>query len=206
MGGSHVVRHSRTLYGPIARCQGPPHSPCASHIRSSLMATEPATPDKATLEAQARQLLEAARRRSGSTVEEMVKALGELQPRGAETRRSWYDWQEKPETISLLTGIASMHLLGRAGTMDLIFGRTEAAGADVPQTDSGSLDALQQAVGEVVTEVTHLREQVQGLILPELEKQAQLMTKLLADLGASGDVGTASTPERAPTTRRASRG
>jgi hypothetical protein len=170
------------------------------------MATEPATPDKATLEAQARQLLEAARRRSGSTVEEMVKALGELQPRGAETRRSWYDWQEKPETISLLTGIASMHLLGRAGTMDLIFGRTEAAGADVPQTDSGSLDALQQAVGEVVTEVTHLREQVQGLILPELEKQAQLMTKLLADLGASGDVGTASTPERAPTTRRASRG
>lgn len=170
------------------------------------MVTEPATPDRATLEAQARQLLEAARRRSASTVEEMVKALGELQPRGAETRRSWYDWQEKPETISLLTGIASMHLLGRAGSMELIFGGAEAEGADVPLTDSGRLDALQKAVGEVVTEVAHLREQVQGLILPELEKQAQLMTKLLADFGAAGDVGTASTPERGPTTRRASGG
>jgi hypothetical protein len=58
----------------------------------------------------------------------------------------------------------------------------------------------------VVTEVADLREQVQGLILPELEKQAQLMTKLLADFGASGDVGTASTPERGPTTRRGSSG
>jgi hypothetical protein len=206
MGGSHAVRHHRTLYGCSARCQGPPHSACARDIRSSVMATEPATPDKATLEAQARQLLEAARHRSGSTVEEMVKALGDLQPRGAETRRSWYDWQEKPETISLLTGIASMHLLGRAGTMELIFGRAEAEGADVPLADSGRLDALQKAVGEVVTEVAHLREQIQGLILPELEKQAQLMTKLLADVGAAEDLGTASTPEQAPTTRRASSG
>jgi hypothetical protein len=170
------------------------------------MATDPATPDRATLEAQARQLLEVARRRTGSTVEEMVKALGELQPRGAETRRSWYDWQEKPETISLLTGIASMHLLGRAGSMDLIFGGAEAEGADVPLTALGRLDALQKAVGEVVTEVADLREQVQGLILPELEKQAQLMTKLLADFGAAEDVGTASTPERGPTSRRASSG
>jgi hypothetical protein len=170
------------------------------------MAAEPASPDRATLEAQARQLLEAARRRSGSTVEEMVKALGELQPRGAETRRSWYDWQEKPETISLLTGIASMHLLGRAGTMDVIFGEAEAEGTAESRTDSGRLDALQRAVSDVVTEVAHLREQVQGLIIPELEKQAQLMTMLLADLGGAGEVGTASTPERGPTTRRASSG
>jgi hypothetical protein len=170
------------------------------------MATEPATPDKATLEAQARQLLEAARRRSGSTVEEMVKALGELQPRGAETRRSWYDWQEKPETISLLTGIASMHILGRTGTMDLIFGEAETEGTEVAQADTGRLDALQKTVGEMVTEVAQLREQVQGLILPELEKQAQLMTKLLADFRAAVDVDTATAADRGPTTRRASSG
>jgi hypothetical protein len=170
------------------------------------MATEPATPNKATLEAQARQLLEAARRKSGSTVEEMVRALGEFQPRGAETRRSWYDWQEKPETISLLTGIASMHVLGRTGTMDVIFSGAEADGADVAHTETERLDALQKAVGEMLTEVAHLREQVQGLILPELEKQAQLMTKLLADFKAGADIDTASAADRGPATRRASSG
>jgi hypothetical protein len=57
-------------------------------------------------------LLEQARERTGASVERMVKTFGELQPRGAVTRRSWYDWQERPETVSLLTGLAAMHALG----------------------------------------------------------------------------------------------
>jgi hypothetical protein len=72
-------------------------------------------------------LLERARERTGASVERMVKTFGELQPRGAVTRRSWYDWQERPETVSLLTGLAAMHALGPEASMELVFG--EAAGA-----------------------------------------------------------------------------
>jgi hypothetical protein len=70
-------------------------------------------PSKEALESQARRSLEQARERTGASVERMVKAFGELQPRGAVTRRSWYDWQERPETVSLLTGLAAMHALDR---------------------------------------------------------------------------------------------
>ena len=76
------------------------------------MSPEP-VPDRETLESQARRLLEQARERTGASVERMVKAFGELQPRGAVTRRTWYDWQERPETVSLLTGLAAMHALDR---------------------------------------------------------------------------------------------
>jgi hypothetical protein len=142
------------------------------------MATEPATPDRASLEAQARQLLEAARRSSGATVEEIVKTLGELQPRGAETRRSWYDWQERPETISLLTGIASMHLLGPAATMDLIFGTDRAETVSSGRTSDEGLAALRRSVSDLASEVAGLREQMEGLIVPELTKQAQMLARL----------------------------
>src|ERR671928_808505 len=75
------------------------------------MPPEP-VPSREALESQARRLLEQARERTGASVERMVKTFGELQPRGAVTRRSWYDWQERPETVSLLTGLAAMHALG----------------------------------------------------------------------------------------------
>jgi hypothetical protein len=68
-------------------------------------------PSREALETQARRLLEQARERTGASVERMVKTFGELQPRGAMTRRSWYDWHERPETVSLLTGLAAMHAL-----------------------------------------------------------------------------------------------
>ena len=48
-------------------------------------------PNREALERQARRLLEQARERTGASVERMVKTFGELQPRGAVTRRSWYD-------------------------------------------------------------------------------------------------------------------
>jgi hypothetical protein len=67
-------------------------------------------PSREALETQARRLLEQARERTGASVERMVKTFGELQPRGAMTRRSWYE-HERPETVSLLTGLAAMHAL-----------------------------------------------------------------------------------------------
>src|SRR5204862_7811691 len=83
------------------------------------------------LESQARRLLELARERTGASVERMVKTFGELQPRGAVTRRSWYDWQERPETVSLLTGLAAMHALGPEASMELVFGQAAGVGAGV---------------------------------------------------------------------------
>jgi hypothetical protein len=49
------------------------------------------------------------------------------------TRRSWYDWQERPETVSLLTGLAAMHVLGPKASIELVFGEKAAgvgAGVD----------------------------------------------------------------------------
>src|SRR3954469_7447320 len=121
--------------GPVAPR---PPSPYAERA----MATRPALPTRDALEDQARRLLEKARDRSGASVEEMVKTLGELQPRGAGTRRSWYDWSDKPETISLLTGRAAIQMLGPEATMKLLFGET--ASSKHPELATESANRLDQ--------------------------------------------------------------
>jgi hypothetical protein len=119
----------------------------------------------------------------------MVKTFGELQPRGAVTRRSWYDWQERPETVSLLTGLAAMHALGSQASMELVFGEAAGVGAGI---DSASRDArmdqLQSAVEDAMTELMQLRERVEGFVVPELQRQGELLGTTLAggeDAGAS---------------------
>ena len=150
------------------------------------MSSEP-VPSREALESQARQLLELARKRTGASVERMVKTLGDLQPRGAETRRSWYDWQERPETVSLLTGLAAIHALGPEATMELLFG--EAAGRDAG-ADSASrderLNQLQDAVDEGMTELMQLRERVEDFVVPEVQRQGELLAKVLTDLKDAG--------------------
>jgi hypothetical protein len=107
-----------------------------------------AVPSREVLESQARRLLEQARERTGASVERMVKAFGELQPRGAVTRRSWYDWQERPETVSLLTGLAAMHALGPEASMELVFGEPAGVGAGVDSaTTDARMDQLQSVSG-----------------------------------------------------------
>ena len=150
------------------------------------MSPEP-VPSREALESQARQLLELARKRTGASVERMVKTLGDLQPRGAETRRSWYDWQERPETVSLLTGLAAIHALGPEAAMELLFG--EAAGRDAG-ADSASrderLNQLQDAVDEGMTELMQLRERVEDFVVPEVQRQGELLAKVLTDLKDAG--------------------
>jgi hypothetical protein len=155
-------------------------------------------PSREALESQARRLLELARERTGASVERMVKTFGDLQPRGAVTRRSWYDWQERPETVSLLTGLAAMHALGPEASMELLFG--EAAGA-VAGVDSATrddrMDQLQTAVEDAMTELMQLRERVEGFVVPELQRQGELLATVLADgtdAGAS-EAAEQQTPE-----------
>ena len=161
------------------------------------MSQEPA-PSREALESQARKLLELARERTGASVERMVKTFGELQPRGAVTRRSWYDWQERPETVSLLTGLAAMHALGPEASMELVFG--EAAGVEAgvdSATRDARMDQLQTAVEDAMTELMQLRERVEGFVVPELQRQGELLATVLADLKDAGALKSAEeqTPE-----------
>ena len=144
-------------------------------------------PSKEALERQARRLLEQAREHTGASVERMVKTFGELQPRGAMTRRSWYDWQERPETVSLLTGLAAMHALGPEASMELVFGETAAVGTSLDSaTPDARIDQLQAAVEDAMTELMQLRERVEGFVVPELERQGELLATVLAG-GADTD-------------------
>jgi hypothetical protein len=140
------------------------------------------------LERQARRLLERARERTGASVERMVKTFGELQPRGAVTRRSWYDWQERPETVSLLTGLAAMHALGPEASMELVFGDAAGVRAGVDSaTRDARTDQLRSAVEDAMTELMQLRERVEGFVVPELQRQeGELLATVLADLKDSG--------------------
>jgi hypothetical protein len=138
-------------------------------------------PSREELESQARRLLEQARERTGASVERLVQTFGELQPRGAVTRRSWYDWQERPETVSLLTGLAAMHALGPEASMELVFG--EAAGAEAgvdSATRDARIDQLQSAVEDAMTELMQLRERMEGFVVPELQRQGELLATVLA--------------------------
>lgn len=153
-------------------------------------------PNREALESQARRLLEQARERTGASVERMVKTFGELQPRGAVTRRSWYDWQERPETVSLLTGLAAMHALGPEASIELVFGDPAdvGAGADSATRDA-RMDQLQSAVEHAMTELMQLRERVDGFVVPELQRQGELLATVLTDLKDAG----ASKPEQEQT-------
>src|SRR4051794_2693754 len=117
----------------------------------------------------------------------MVKTFGELQPRGAVTRRSWYDWQERPETVSLLTGLAAMHALGPEASMELVFGEAADVGAGVDSaTRDARMDQLQAAVEDAMTELMQLRERVEGFVVPELQRQGELLATVLADRKDAG--------------------
>ena len=120
MAGPVKERLYRVMYGRTAWPVKPGRPACVRALTLLVMANESSFP-REVLEDQARRLLESARRQSGASVEQMVQLLGELQPRKALTRRSWYDWQNRPETISLLTGLALIQMLGPEATIELLF-------------------------------------------------------------------------------------
>jgi hypothetical protein len=125
-------------------------------------------PPRRSLEEQVRLLLETARDRSGAPIGEMVKALGALQARGAGTRRSWYDWQERPETVSALTLLAVIRVIGRAGIMELLFD-----GLTPPSEQNASVD-------EMAARVNHLEDQLAGFM--EVTTRLQETVRIQGDL------------------------
>lgn len=164
--------------------------------------SEAASPSPERLEEQARRLLEEARLRSGTSVEKMVKVLGRFQPRGAETRRSWYDWQERPETVSLLTGLAAIHMLGPEAAVELLFGAAISQELEA-EVGSTNLHELHHSLTDVIIKMAEMRERVDGLIVPELEKQGELMAKMLSDMRQAGILSEAGSEEVEPQQGRA---
>lgn len=152
-----------------------------------------ATPSRRVLAEQARRLLERARSRAGVAVDEMVRLVGEFQPRGAATRRSWYDWQERPETVSLLTGLAAIHMLGPEATFDVLFGKAR------PAFTKQELDWTQaEPATDVEDRLTKLEERLGALmeVVAKLQEASDLQRRLLQDLMTARLV-----PERDPTVR-----
>lgn len=199
------------MYGTAGQRALLPHTVCqgradcqawqparASALTLHVMADESSFPREA-LEDQARRLLESARRQSGASVEEMVRLLGELQPRGALTRRSWYDWQNRPGTISLLTGLAAIQMLGPEATIELLFkgSALQQTGAAEADEDNG-LESLQRALGTLVAEMADMRDRVEGIVVSELEAQGALMLQILADMRDAGIATSANAPHQLP--------
>lgn len=135
-------------------------------------------PERVVLEEQARRLLERARGRTGASVDDMVRTVGPLQPRGAATRRSWYDWQERPETISLLTGLAAIQVLGADAAMEVLFG--EAA-------------TLNRAAGDELegrmARMEHRIEVLAGLV-GKLQEALETQRHLLEQMGTPGEASS----------------
>ena len=81
--------------------------------------------------------------------------------------------------------------------MELVFGEAAGVGAGV---DSATRDArmgqLQSALEDATTELMQLRERVEGFVVPELQRQGELLATVLADLEDAG----ASKPDEEQTT------
>ncbi len=132
----------------------------AAAIRCRTVADDEALPGRQALEDGVRRLLERARKRSGASAAEMVTLLGHLQAKAAGTRRSWYDWNERPETVSALTVLAALHLLGPAAAVDAVFGQ----GADrteVPSEDQ--VTALQRQLRQLQQELARQQRRNQAV-------------------------------------------
>lgn len=144
-------------------CPGLQHTKCAPAVYAVGLEAEPLPeplpiPDRVVLEEQVRRLLERARARLGATVPQFVEGLGGLQAKGAGTRRSWYDWLEKPETVSALTALAALHILGPTAAMELLFQSQSA-----PSTPGADSHAEADRLTELEAQIATLAELVRGL-------------------------------------------
>jgi hypothetical protein len=65
--------------------------------------------------------------------------------------------------------------------MELVFGEAAGVGASVDSaTPEARIDQLQSAVEDAMTELMQLRERVEGFVVPELQRQGELLATMLA--------------------------
>jgi hypothetical protein len=80
-----------------------------------------------------------------------------------------------------------MHALGPEASMELVFGEAADVGrGGDSRTSDARMDQLQSAVEDAMTELMQLRERVEGFVVPELQRQGELLATVLADLKDAG--------------------
>jgi hypothetical protein len=71
--------------------------------------------------------------------------------------------------------------------MELVFGEAAGVGAGVDSvTTDARMDQLEAAVEDAVTELMQLRERVEGFVVPELQRQGELLATILAGREGAG--------------------
>ncbi len=156
----------------------------AAAIRCRAVAEREAIPVRQALEDEVRRLLDRARRRTGASAAEMVERLGPLQARTAGTRRSWYDWHERPETVSALAVLGALHLLGPAGAVEAIFSRAAERAEGSPESQ---VTDLKRQLLEVQEELTRQRRHNE-VVEARLEELASRLEPQGAALGPTSAV------------------
>ncbi len=133
--------------------------------------------DRAMLEGRVARALEIARRRSGRTQEEMVRALSPYQSRPARHQQRWHDWTSRPRSVSSLALISAARLART--TVDALL----AEAGELPSLPDSLGDDLGSRVAGIETQlasfmevVARLQETVetQGTILDRLAERAGL--------------------------------
>src|SRR5215471_7495772 len=93
-------------------------------------------PDRTSLEGSVARALEIARRRSGMTQEEMVRALSPYQSRPAKHQQRWHDWISRPGSVSSLALVAAARMAGMS-VDDLLALASDAPAATTPAASTG---------------------------------------------------------------------
>lgn len=131
-------------------------------------------PDRITLEGSVARALEIARRRSGKTQEEMVRALSPYQSRPAKHQQRWHDWISRPGSVSSLALVAAARLANMTLDELLALATDAPASSPPPAVDLDDLiRSFDTRLSQIVDVVGRLQDTVetQGELLDRLAKQ-----------------------------------
>jgi hypothetical protein len=118
--------------------------------------------------------LEIARRRSGKTQEEMVRALSPFQSRRTERAhpQRWHDWVSKPSSVSSLALIAAARLANMP--LDALLAQASTSTEHVPGAPAESLSPdFEVRLAQLADLVIRLQDTVdnQGQLLDQVAKE-----------------------------------
>ena len=132
-------------------------------------------PDRITVEGSVARALEIARRRSGKTQEEMVRALSPYQSRPAKHQQRWHDWISRPGSVSSLALVAAARMASMS-LDELLALATDAPASSPPPAVEGLDDLIRSfdtRLSQIVDVVGRLQDTVetQGELLDRVAKQ-----------------------------------
>jgi TolA-binding protein len=82
-----------------------------------------------------------------------VRSLGYLQPRGAASRSGWMNWRNRPESVSALTLLAALQIMGEEDANRLLFGNLPQLAA----TEAQDQEQVQEQLDELRRDIEELK-------------------------------------------------